>query len=194
MTEHTDSPVDPEALAGVLAAIRDYRDRGAFIAVDDWGSGFSDMDRLELLQPEIVKIDMSIVQDLESAHHRALLGSVLAWSARRDAQVCAEGIETEDQLDRLRQLGVHLGQGFRIGRPEQPEQDADPGRLTRCPLGCSPKTNSGTPFGAQKLSRYDSTFVAGAVPLRSCRAPGHGRADPARRGGPGRGRRRPGQQ
>ena len=90
------------------------------IAVDDWGTGYSDMDRLELLEPEIVKIDMSIVHDLESARHRALIGSVLAWSARRGAQVCAEGIETEGQLDRLRKLGVHLGQGFGIGRPELP--------------------------------------------------------------------------
>jgi EAL domain-containing protein (putative c-di-GMP-specific phosphodiesterase class I) len=117
VTEYTHSPVDPEELAVVLGAIREYRDRGALIAVDDWGTGFSDMDRLELLQPEIVKIDMSIVHDLESARHRALIGSVLAWSARRDAQVCAEGIETEAQLERLRQLGVHLGQGFRLGRP-----------------------------------------------------------------------------
>jgi EAL domain-containing protein (putative c-di-GMP-specific phosphodiesterase class I) len=111
--------VEPEALASVLAAVRDYRDRGALIAVDDWGTGYSDMDRLELLQPEIVKVDMSIVQDLESARHRALLGSVLAWSARRHARVCAEGIESDGQLERLRQLGVHLGQGFRIGRPKQ---------------------------------------------------------------------------
>ena len=129
VTEHTHSPVDPEVLAGVLAAIRDFRDRGALVAVDDWGTGYSDMDRLELLQPEIVKVDMSIVQDLESARHRALIGSVLAWSARRHARVCAEGIESEAQLERLRHLGVHLGQGFRIGRPGA-EQDADRGRLT----------------------------------------------------------------
>ena len=120
VTEYTHSPVDPEELADVLAAIREYRDRGALIAVDDWGTGYSDMDRLELLQPEIVKVDMSIVHDLESARHRALIGSVLAWASRRDAQVCAEGIESEGQLEFLRHMGVHLGQGFRIGRPEHP--------------------------------------------------------------------------
>ncbi len=123
VTEYTHSPVDPEELAGVLAAIREYRDRGALIAVDDWGTGYSDMDRLELLQPEIVKVDMSIVHDLESARHRALIGSVLAWATRRNAQVCAEGIESEGQLERLRQMGVHLGQGFRIGRPEHPKKE-----------------------------------------------------------------------
>jgi EAL domain-containing protein (putative c-di-GMP-specific phosphodiesterase class I) len=63
-------------------------------------------------------VDMSIVHDLDSARHRALVGSVLAWAARRQAQVCAEGIESEEQLERLRQLGVHLGQGFHVGRPE----------------------------------------------------------------------------
>ena len=118
VTEHTHTPVDPESLGVVQAALRDYRERGALIAVDDWGTGYSDMDRLELLQPEIVKIDMSIVHDLDSARHRALVGSVLAWSTRRHARVCAEGIESEAQLDRLRRLGVHLGQGFHLARPE----------------------------------------------------------------------------
>ncbi len=117
VTEHTHTPVDPEALRDVQAALLDYRKRGALVAVDDWGTGYSDMDRLELLQPEIVKIDMSIVHDLDSARHQALLGSVLAWSNRRHARVCAEGVESEAQLERLRRLGVHLGQGFHLARP-----------------------------------------------------------------------------
>jgi diguanylate cyclase (GGDEF)-like protein len=121
VTEHTHSPVDPQALVDVQAALSDYRERGALIAVDDWGTGYSDMDRLELLEPEVVKIDMSIVHDLESARHRALLGSLLAWSARRGSRVCAEGIESQAQLDRLRWLGVHLGQGFHVARPELAE-------------------------------------------------------------------------
>jgi diguanylate cyclase (GGDEF)-like protein len=126
VTEHTHTPVDPEALGDVQAALRDYRERGALIAVDDWGTGYSDMDRLELLQPEIVKIDMSIVHDLDSARHQALVGSVLAWANRRHARVCAEGVETEAQLERLRRLGVHLGQGFHLGHPALAE-DLGPG-------------------------------------------------------------------
>jgi EAL domain-containing protein (putative c-di-GMP-specific phosphodiesterase class I) len=125
VTEHTHSPVDSEVLAVIQGAIREFRDRGALIAVDDWGTGYSDMDRLELLEPEIVKIDMSIVHDLDSARHRALLGSVIAWAARRRARVCAEGIETAGQLDRLRHLGVHLGQGFHVGRPRPVGQEAE---------------------------------------------------------------------
>ena len=123
--------MDPDELAGVQAAIREYRDRGALIAVDDWGTGYSDMDRLELLQPEIVKIDMSIVHDLDSARHRALLGSVLAWAARRGARVCAEGIETEGQLERA----APARRPPRPGLPHRPTRAADArrwrhGRLT----------------------------------------------------------------
>jgi diguanylate cyclase (GGDEF)-like protein len=122
VTEHTDSPPDGELLDAVQSAVREYRDRGALVAVDDWGTGYSDMARLELLLPEIVKIDMSIVHDLDSARHRALVGSVLSWASRRGARVCAEGIETAEQLDRLHQMGVQLGQGFHIGRPAPAEE------------------------------------------------------------------------
>ena len=118
ITEQTHSPQDPAVLAEIHAAIHDYRSRGALIAVDDWGTGYSDMARLELLLPEIVKVDVSIVQDLKSVRHRALITSVLAWSVRRGARVCAEGVETAEQLDQLRLLGVQLGQGFHVGRPE----------------------------------------------------------------------------
>ena len=71
---------------------------------------------------------MSIVHYLVCPCHRALIGSVLAWASRRNAQVCAEGIESEAQLDRLGQLGVHLGQGFRIGRPEHASNTPVTGR------------------------------------------------------------------
>jgi len=118
VTEHTHSPVDADRVTVVQRALRDYRDRGALVAVDDWGTGYSDMARLDFLEPEIVKLDMSITHALDSARHQALLGSVLAWSARRGARLCAEGVETEDQLERLRTLGVHLGQGYHLGRPE----------------------------------------------------------------------------
>jgi diguanylate cyclase (GGDEF)-like protein len=130
ITEQTDSPADGESLDAVQGAVREYRDRGALIAVDDWGTGYSDMDRLELLQPEIVKIDISIVRDLDSARHRALIGSVQSWAARRGALVCAEGIETEDQREWLRQFGVPLGQGFHLGRPQPASEPVSTSRST----------------------------------------------------------------
>ena len=131
-------------LASVLAAIRDYRDRGAVIAVDDWGPGFSNIDRLVLLQPDIVKVDsrpsgprLRPPPGRHRPDHR--LGG--RWAA----QICAEGVESEEQLERLRHLGVHFGQGFHFGRPRGAEQDADRGRLTLTGRpGCSPTANTGT--------------------------------------------------
>ncbi len=130
VTEHTHSPVDPEVLAGVLAALRDYRDRGALVAVDDWGTGYSDMDRLELLQPEIVKVDMSIVQDLESARHRALhrLGPRLVGPPP------CPGVRRGHRVRGSARAAASAGRPPRPGLPHRPtraaEQDADRGRLT----------------------------------------------------------------
>jgi diguanylate cyclase len=118
VTEHTHSPADPARVAEIQDVLADYRERGALVAVDDWGTGYSDMARLDLIEPEIVKVDMSVVQGLDSVRSRALLGTVLAWATRRGAKVCAEGIETPEQLQVLRDLGVHLGQGFLLGVPE----------------------------------------------------------------------------
>ena len=121
ITEHSD--VDDGA--ELMAVIEDYRRRGAVIAVDDWGKGYSDMGRLMLLRPDIVKIDMSLVHGIESDYHVGAVRAAVAWADSVGAKLCAEGIETESQLGALRELGVHYGQGFLLGRPA-PYVDATP--------------------------------------------------------------------
>ena len=124
ITEHTDLDDDVE----VMRAIQDYRDRGAVIAVDDWGKGYSDMGRLMFLRPEIVKIDMSLVHGIDSDYHVGAVRAAVAWADSVGAKLCAEGIETQHQLDVLRDLGVHYGQGFLLGRPSP---SGDPARSAR---------------------------------------------------------------
>jgi EAL domain-containing protein (putative c-di-GMP-specific phosphodiesterase class I) len=102
----------------VSRAIRDYRERGAVIAVDDWGKGYSDMGRLMVLRPDIVKLDMSLVHGIDSDYHVGAVRAAVAWADAVGAKLCAEGIETEEQLETLRTLGVDYGQGYLIGRPE----------------------------------------------------------------------------
>ena len=87
------------------------------IAVDDWGKGFSNLDRLLLLRPEIVKIDMSLVHNLDLDYHRATIQTVCAWADLVGARICAEGVETEEQWRQLRDIGIHLGQGWLFGAP-----------------------------------------------------------------------------
>jgi EAL domain-containing protein (putative c-di-GMP-specific phosphodiesterase class I) len=114
ITEH--APVDDYgALAGALG---DLRARGAQVAIDDVGAGFSSLRHILRLGPEIVKLDSSLTADITNdPARRALASSLVAFAARIDARIVAEGIETEAELDVLRELGVDYGQGFHLGCP-----------------------------------------------------------------------------
>ncbi len=117
ITEHSD--VDVSDLARLL---KDYRARGAVIAVDDWGPGLSTIDRLVVLQPDIVKLDISRVTTLSSEYQSATISLIAEWAELVGAKVCAERVETEEQWQQLRGLGVHLAQGHFFGRPMPPEE------------------------------------------------------------------------
>ena len=125
ITENT----DVEATPWLDDEIQSLRDRGAVLAVDDWGKGFSNLDRLLLLRPEIVKIDMSLVHHLDLDYHQATIKTVVAWADLVGARICAEGVETEEQWHQLRAIGVHLGQGWFFGAPAAPGSDAAPRSL-----------------------------------------------------------------
>ncbi len=60
---------------------------------------------------------MSLVHNLDLDYHRAAIQTVCAWADLVGAQICAEGVETEEQWRQLREIGVHLGQGWLFGRP-----------------------------------------------------------------------------
>jgi diguanylate cyclase len=117
VTEHSDVDTDVR-LEGLL---HDLRRRGALLAVDDWGRGFANLDRLLRLRPEVVKLDLTLVHGLDSDYHRATIKSVTAWAAEVGVLVCAEGVETEEQRHTLLQLGVELAQGYLFGRPAAPD-------------------------------------------------------------------------
>ncbi len=117
ITEHVDTQV-----SDLPRLLQDFRARGAVIAVDDWGPGLSNIDRLVLLQPDIVKLDISRVTTLSSDHQSATISLIVEWAELVGAKVCAEGVETEEQWQQIRGLGVHLAQGYFFGRPMVPEE------------------------------------------------------------------------
>lgn len=117
IVEHSNSEVAD--LAGLL---QDYRARGAVIAVDDWGPGFSNIDRLVMLRPDIVKVDISRLTKLGSDHQGAAVRLITSWAAMVGAEICAEGVETEEQWRQLVGFGVQFGQGHFFGRPMPPEE------------------------------------------------------------------------
>ncbi|MDT7570097.1 MAG: hypothetical protein QOE05_271 [Actinomycetota bacterium] len=94
------------------------RSAGARIAVDDTGAGFASLRHVLMLQPDVIKLDLSLTRDVDvDRRQQALVRAVTAFSAQVGATVLAEGVETQAQLDTLREIGVQLGQGWHLGVP-----------------------------------------------------------------------------
>jgi len=102
----------------IADALDDLRARGARIAIDDFGAGFSNMHRVARMRPEIVKIDMSLVRGIHSDELlQAVVSGCLLYEDMTGTTILAEGIETDEELRCLIDLGVRLGQGYLLGRP-----------------------------------------------------------------------------
>jgi EAL domain-containing protein (putative c-di-GMP-specific phosphodiesterase class I) len=114
ITEH--EAVENYALTRVV--LGRLRAAGARIAVDDTGAGFASLRHVLMLQPDVIKLDLSLTRDVDvDRRQQALVRAVTAFSAQVGATVLAEGVETQAQLDTLRDIGVQLGQGWHLGVP-----------------------------------------------------------------------------
>jgi diguanylate cyclase (GGDEF)-like protein len=105
---------DLEAFAAVLASYRSY---GFRFAIDDVGEGHSTLQVLATALPEFIKVARSLVAAPPESGRAAALRAVLAFAASTGAIVVAEGIETEAEHRRMRDLGIALGQGTWLGPP-----------------------------------------------------------------------------
>jgi len=100
---------------------RELRAMGYRIAVDDLGAGYAGLTTLARVQPEYVKIDGSLVRNLESsAVNQLIITAVLDLSSELGSQVVAEAIETPKELSTLRALGIDLLQGYLFAKPAKP--------------------------------------------------------------------------
>ncbi|GAV32236.1 uncharacterized protein Mb1389c [Coriobacteriaceae bacterium EMTCatB1] len=94
---------------------------GFSIAIDDAGAGYGSLQCLAEVRPEWVKIDMSLVRGVDSDDvRRQLIESMHSFAEKVGVNLVAEGIETEEELAVLRDIGVEYGQGFLFGRPADP--------------------------------------------------------------------------
>lgn len=98
------------------AAADRLRARGVRLAIDDLGAGYSSLQRVIALQPEIIKLDRSLIQVADPAGH-AMVRTLVTLGQLTGATLVAEGIEDAASLGAVRELGVPLGQGFHLGRP-----------------------------------------------------------------------------
>lgn len=104
-------------LAELLPAVQSARARGWGIALDDVGADTRSLALMPLLRPDVIKLDLRLVQAQPTPEIAAIAGAVGAQAERTGATVLAEGIETDEQAQYARALGATLGQGFLFGRP-----------------------------------------------------------------------------
>ncbi|WP_235000702.1 sensor domain-containing phosphodiesterase [Pseudooctadecabacter jejudonensis] len=108
-----------ENLDVLLMEIDRLRDMKVRIAVDDAGAGYSGLQQIIRLRPDVIKLDMSLTQDVDKdVARRSLASAMVQFAADTHANVVAEGIETAAELETLRSIGVEMGQGYFLGRPE----------------------------------------------------------------------------
>lgn len=106
-----------------LLTLRQIHNIGVTVALDDFGTGYSSANYLTLFPFDKIKIDKSFVQGMGGRRDcAAVVDSTLALARGLDIEVTAEGVETQEQLERLSQSGVDFVQGYLIGRPMTLEQ------------------------------------------------------------------------
>jgi EAL domain-containing protein (putative c-di-GMP-specific phosphodiesterase class I) len=115
ITEH--AAVDD--YAQLFQALYPLRARGLRLAIDDVGAGYSTMAHVLNLAPEIIKLDRSFTAGIGThRQRRSLVQSIRAFAGDTDSALLAEGIETVEELETMRSLGVTLGQGYLLGHPK----------------------------------------------------------------------------
>ena len=107
----------------VMNVLNQIKERDINISLDDFGTGYSSLSYLAEFPIDILKIDRSFVSKIGEAKQDAIVSAMVAMGKAMGMKVVAEGIETEQQLDFLRQLGCDIAQGYLFSKP-LPEQQA----------------------------------------------------------------------
>ena len=106
-------------LAGFSTSINEYRSSGIHLVIDDFGAGYSGLNLLADFQPDVIKIDMHLVRDIDSKGARqAIARAMIQASKELGIDVIAEGVETEPEYRWFKRAGVRLFQGYLFGKPE----------------------------------------------------------------------------
>ena len=121
--------VDDEA----LATLNSRRDRDGFnLAIDDYGSGFSNTNSLLRYMPQVIKLDRLLIAGIDrNAKKQFFVNSIISFARENDMQILAEGVETDEQLQMVNVMGVEYIQGFYYSRP-LPEDDFEAYMVANC--------------------------------------------------------------
>jgi len=105
--------------APVAAVMQHCREHGVPFALDDFGTGYSNLTHLYKLEFEFIKVDQAFARHMfDSPRAMAIVEAIVAMAHGIGADVVCEGVETREQLQRLRELGVRYAQGYLVGQAQ----------------------------------------------------------------------------
>ena len=117
LTEHTEI----SDYAAVQRRLSVLRTQGFRVAVDDAGSGFASLQHIIKLRPDIIKLDSGLIRDIDDdPAKRALATAMISFAQELGAELIAEGVETVEEFETVRKLGISKIQGYLLGRPQTP--------------------------------------------------------------------------
>jgi EAL domain-containing protein (putative c-di-GMP-specific phosphodiesterase class I) len=99
-------------------AMQYFSDMRCLIAIDDMGAGYSGLEKIVHLRPNYVKLDMQLVRDIDTSFvKQQMLHAFRVMAEKIDARLIAEGVETREELETVREIGVDYVQGFLLAKP-----------------------------------------------------------------------------
>ncbi len=102
-----------------MDVVNHYKKQDYKIAIDDAGAGYSGLNLISDVQPHFLKLDMQLIRNLDTEPNKqALIKALQQFALTTNTHLIAEGIETEQELIKLIEIGVHYGQGYFIQRPD----------------------------------------------------------------------------
>lgn len=113
-----------KSVDGLEKFVHIHREHGFLIALDDVGKGHSNLDRIPVIQPDVIKIDRSLVANIQDDYYRQEIFKSLVHLAQKIGAISlAEGVETEEESLTCLELGADLLQGFHFSKPQEPSSD-----------------------------------------------------------------------
>jgi EAL domain-containing protein (putative c-di-GMP-specific phosphodiesterase class I) len=100
-----------------IKVFNELRENGVSIAIDDFGTGYSSFKYLINLPFNILKIDKSLIDNIESDKNKAVIKSIVCLSKSLKYKIIVEGVETKEQVDLLLDLGCNIIQGYYYSKP-----------------------------------------------------------------------------
>ncbi len=112
-----------QELKAISKAVKIFRYYGLLVAIDDFGKGGSDFQRLSYIKPDIIKIDMSLIRDIQFNHNKHIIVKHIASIGHSlGALILAEGIEQKEEFFTCMDVGIDMYQGFLLSKPNTPDK------------------------------------------------------------------------